>query len=479
MNFKMIFHTIGNILKIEALLLILPLIVSLIYQEGTYLSFIITIATLLLSGFLLTLRKPKKTIIYAREGFVIVGASWIIMSLFGALPFVLSGEIPNFIDAIFETVSGFTTTGATILKEVEPLSNGMLFWRSFTHWIGGMGVLVFVLAILPNTNGDSIHLLRAESPGPQVGKIVSKVRFTARILYCIYVAMTMLEIIFLVCGEMNLYEAIVHSFSTAGTGGFGIKNDSIASYSVYSQIIITIFMILFGINFNMFYLLLLGNIKSVLKNEELRWYFGIILISTIIITLNIVSIVGNVGTAILQSIFQVSAIITTTGFATADFEMWPALSQTILMILLFMGASAGSTGGGLKVSRIMIIIKSIKREIKTLLHPKSVTSVKFEGKPLDESVVKGTNVYFLVYIIIFVIGILIISIDNLSFTTNFTAIATCINNVGPGLDMIGPTDNFSCFSGFSKLVLSMTMLIGRLEIFPILMLFNYKTYTNK
>lgn len=479
MNFKMVFHTIGNILKIEALLLILPLIVSLIYKEGTYLSFLITIGSLFLVGFLLSIKKPKNTVIYAREGFVIVGASWIIMSLFGALPFVLSGEIPNFIDALFETVSGFTTTGATILKEVEPLTKGILFWRSFTHWIGGMGVLVFVLAILPNTNGDSIHLLRAESPGPQVGKIVSKVRFTARILYCIYVAMTLIQIIFLVCGEMDLYEAIVHSFSTAGTGGFGIKNDSIASYSVYSQIIITVFMVLFGINFNIFYLLLLGNIKSVLKNEELRWYLGIIVAATIIITINIVSLVGNVGTAILQSVFQVSSIITTTGFFTADFEMWPTLSQTILVLLIFIGASAGSTGGGLKVSRIIIMIKSIKREVKTLLHPKSVSSVKFEGKPLDESVVKGTNVYFLTYIVIFVVALLVISLDNLSFATNFTTIATCINNVGPGLDLIGPTDNFSCFSGFSKLVLSMTMLIGRLEIFPILMLFNYKTYANK
>ena len=479
MNYKMVFYTIGNILKIEALLLLLPLIVSLIYQEGTYLSFLIAIFGLVIVGFLLTIKKPKKTIIYAREGFVIVGASWIIMSLFGALPFVISGEIPSFIDALFETISGFTTTGATILKEVEQLSNGMLFWRSFTHWIGGMGVLVFVLAILPNTNGDSIHLLRAESPGPQVGKIVSKVRFTARILYCIYVAMTLIQIIFLVCGEMNLYEAIVHSFSTAGTGGFGIKNDSIASYSVYSQIIITIFMILFGINFNMFYLLLLGNIKSVIKNEELRWYLGIIIVATVIITLNIVSMVGSVSTAILQSVFQVSSIITTTGFMSADYEMWPMLSQTILMVLLFIGASAGSTGGGLKVSRIMIMIKSIRREVKKILHPKSVSSVKFEGKPLDEAVVKGTNVYFLVYLIIFVVGVIIISIDNLSFATNFTAIATCINNVGPGLDLIGPTDNFSCFSNFSKLVLSMTMLIGRLEIFPILMLFNYKTYTNK
>lgn len=479
MNFKMVFYTIGNILKIEALLLMLPLIVSLIYGEGTYLSFLIPICLLLLVGFLLAIKKPKKTIIYAREGFVIVGASWIIMSLFGALPFTLSGEIPNFIDAIFETVSGFTTTGATILKEIEPLSYSILFWRSFTHWIGGMGVLVFVLAVLPNTNGDSIHLLRAESPGPQVGKIVSKVRFTARILYCIYVAMTLIQMIFLVCGEMNLYEAIVHSFSTAGTGGFGIKNDSIASYSAYSQIIITIFMILFGINFNMFYLLLLGNIKSVLKNEELRWYLGIIVVATIIITINIVSLVGNVGTAILESAFQVSSIMTTTGFVTADYEMWPALSQSILVLLIFIGASAGSTGGGLKVSRIVIFIKSIKREIKILLHPKSVSSIKFEGKPLDENVVKGTNVYFLVYIIIFVVAMLIISVDNLSFATNFTAIATCINNVGPGLDLIGPTDNFSCFSNFSKLVLSMTMLIGRLEIFPILMLFNYKTYLNK
>ena len=479
MNYKMVFYTIGQLLKIEALLMILPLIVSIIYQENTYGYFLVAIIALLLLGFLLSIKKPKKTIIYAREGFVIVGAAWIIMSFFGALPFTLSGEIPNYIDAIFETVSGFTTTGATILNNVEALTKGMLFWRSFTHWIGGMGVLVFVLAVLPNTDGDSIHILRAESPGPQVGKIVSKVRFTARILYCIYVAMTLLQMIFLVCGEMNLYEAIVHSFSTAGTGGFGIKNDSIASYSTYSQIVITAFMILFGVNFNMFYLLLLGNFKAVLKNEELKWYFGIILVSTVVITINIISIVGNAGKSILQAIFQVSAIITTTGFATADFETWPALSQSILLVLLFMGASAGSTGGGLKVSRIMIIIKSIKREVKKLLHPKSVSSVKIEGKPLNDEVVRGTQVYFLTYIVIMVAGILLISVDNFDFATNFTAIATCINNVGPGLGLVGPTDNFGCFSLFSKTILSMVMLIGRLEIYPILMLLNYKTYTNK
>ncbi len=479
MNYKMIFYTIGQLLKIEALLMLLPLITSIIYQEEAYSSFLITIGILLLVGFLLSIRKPKKTVIYAREGFVITGASWIIMSLFGALPFVLSGNIPNYIDALFETVSGFTTTGATIMPEVESAYKGILLWRCFTHWIGGMGVLVFVLAILPNVNGDSIHILRAESPGPQVGKLVSKVRFTARILYCIYVAMTLIQIVLLVCGEMDLYEAIVHSFSTAGTGGFGIKNDNIISYSAYSQIVITIFMILFGVNFNIFYLLLLGNIKSVLKNEELRWYLGIILVSTIIITINIINLVGNAGTALLQSVFQVASIITTTGFMSADYEMWPVLSQTILVLLMFIGASAGSTGGGIKVSRIVIMFKSIRREIRTLLHPKSVSSIKFEGKTLDEGLVKETNVYFLVYAIIFIVGLLIISLDNFSFATNFTAMVTCINNVGPGLDLVGPTDNFSIYSGFSKLVLSMTMLIGRLEIFPILMLFNYKTYTNK
>ncbi len=482
MNYKMIFHTIGQILKVEAALLVLPLVVSLIYRENTYWAFLIPIALLLIIGFLCTIKKPAKDNIFAREGFVIVGLSWIIMSLFGALPFMISGEIPNFFDAIFETVSGFTTTGASVLSDVEALSKGMLFWRSFTHWIGGMGVLVFVLAVLPNSDGKSIYLLKAESPGPQVGKLVSKVRFTARILYCIYVVLTLIQIIFLVCGDMNFFDSVLHAFGTAGTGGFGIKNDSVAGYSAYSQIVIGIFMVIFGINFNIFYLALIGNIKQVFKNEELRWYIGIIVVATLLITFNVFyqyDYITSFGTTLRAAFFQVSSIITTTGFTTVDYDLWPALSKTILIFLMFIGASAGSTGGGLKVSRFIILIKSIGREIKNLLHPRSVTTIRFEGKSLDEGITKSVNVYFVTLITIFFACVLLVSFDGFSFETNFSAVAACLNNIGPGLGSVGPTANFGIYSYFSKVVLTLSMLIGRLEIFPILMLFSPRTYHNR
>lgn len=479
MNYKMVFHTIGQILKVEAALLVLPLIVNFIYREPNFLAFILPIGLLLGVGILLTIKKPQKTTIYAREGFVIVGLSWIIMSLFGALPFIISREIPNFFDAFFETVSGFTTTGASIVPNVEAMSKGMLFWRSFTHWIGGMGVLVFVLAVLPNSDGKSIYLLRAESPGPQVGKLVSKVRFTARILYCIYVVITLIQIIFLVCGEMDLYESIVHSFATAGTGGFGIKNDSMTGYSSYSQVVTSIFMVIFGINFSIFYLLLIGNIKDVFKNEELRYYLGILLVSTVIITIDIIGRYASAALAIRDSFFQVSSIMTTTGFSNTDFNTWPSLSKFILIFLMFIGASAGSTGGGIKVSRFIILIKSIGRQIKSLIHPRSVSAIRFEGKPLDEEVVKGVNVYFVTLMTIFVVGIFLVSFDGMSFEANFTAVAACINNIGPGLAEVGPYYNFNGYSYFSKVVLTFSMLLGRLEIFPILLLFSPRTYSNR
>lgn len=460
---------------VEALLLLLPLFVSLGYKEASALSFVLTIGILLITSIILVFKKPQNTKIYAKEGFVIVGLSWIVMSLFGALPFFISGEIPNYIDALFETISGFTTTGASILTNVETMGKGMLFWRSFTHWIGGMGVLVFVLAILPNSE-TSMHLLRAESPGPQVGKLVSKVKFTARILYGIYIVMTLIQIIFLICGGMPLFDSIVNSFATAGTGGFGIKNDSIGGYSVYSQVVIGIFMLLFGINFNIFYLFLIKEAKQALKSEELRWYLGIVFASVIIIALNIYSSVGSFQVALKDSFFQVSSIITTTGFATTNFDLWPTLSKTILVILMFVGACAGSTGGGIKVSRIVILFKSIKREIKNLLHPKSISVIRFEQKPLDEVVVRSVTNYFALILMLFVVALLIVSIDGFSFLTNFSAVAACINNIGPGLDIVGPIGNYSSFSYLSKIVLSLSMLIGRLEIFPILMLFNPSTW---
>lgn len=473
MNYRMILHTLGKILIVEAILMLLPLLVSVGYKEGTYYSFLITISLLLVFGFLLSIKRPKETKIYAKEGFVIVGLAWILISLFGALPFVISKEIPNYIDALFETISGFTTTGASILTDVEKMSKGMLFWRSFTHWIGGMGVLVFVLAILPNSE-TSMHLLRAESPGPQVGKLVSKVKFTARILYGIYIAMTLVQIIFLVCGGMNLFDSTLISFGTAGTGGFGIKNDSIASYSVYSQIVIGIFMLLFGINFNLYYLIIIGQVRQAFKSEELRWYVGIVFVSVITIAVNIfytVDTITSFSLALKESFFQVSSIITTTGFVTTNYDLWPSISKTILVILMFVGACAGSTGGGIKVSRLIILIKSIRREVKNLLHPKCVQVIKFEEKTLDENVTKSITNYFALMICLFVVFLLIISIDGFSLTTNFTAVAACINNVGPGLDIVGPIGNYSAFSEISKVALSISMLIGRLEIFPILMLF--------
>ena len=366
MNHKMIFYTLGQILKLEAAMLIMPLVVSLIYGEFQILAFVIPIIISGGAGLLLTIKKPGRPSFYAKEGFVIVGLSWIVLSVIGCLPFVISGAIPNFINALFETISGFTTTGATILDgpEIESLTKGIAFWRCFTHWIGGMGVLVFVLAILPNADGKTIHILRAESPGPQVGKLVSKIKITARILYLIYIAITVIEIVFLVCGDMNLFEAIVHSFSTAGTGGFSTKADSIGAYSSYTQVVIGIFMLLYGMNFNIFYLLLLGNFKSVLKNEELRWYLGIVITATIIVTINVFYAydkVTPIGETIRHSFFAVSSIMTTTGFCTANFDLWPTLSKSVLIILMFIGSMAGSTGGGLKVCRIVILFKSFKR----------------------------------------------------------------------------------------------------------------------
>lgn len=481
MNFKMIFYTIGNIFKLEALLLIFPLVVSLIYKENTFLSFIIPIAILLALGFGLSIKKPKNRTMYAREGFIIVGLSWILMSLFGALPFVISKEIPRFIDAFFETVSGFTTTGASVLTDVEALSKGILFWRSFTHWVGGMGVLVFIMAILPSSDGDTIHILRAESPGPQVGKLVSKIKVNARILYLIYFALTIIEILLLLIGKMPLFDSIVHAFGTAGTGGFGIKNASIGAYNNYCQIVIGIFMILFGINFNIFFFILIGNFKQAFKSEELHWYLSIIFISIALITLNIMlSDVNAVfSTTLKDAFFQVSSIITTTGFSTTNFDTWPELSRAILVVLMFFGACAGSTGGGIKISRVAMLVKSSKREISKLIHPHRVQNVRFEGNVVSEDTVKGVFAYFSIFMIIFVLCVLLVGIENKDLTTDLTAVAACINNIGPGLSVVGPIGNYSSFTVFSKIVLIFAMLVGRLEIFPVLLLFIPNMWRNK
>ena len=480
MNYRLILQTIGKILLIEALLMVFPLVVNFIYQEENLFAFALTISISMVVGTLLMMVKPKNKSMFIREGFVIVGLAWIVMSLFGALPFTLSGEIPHYIDALFETISGFTTTGASILNDVEAMSKSMLFWRSFTHWIGGMGVLVFVLAILPNSEGQNIYLLKAESTGPQVGKLVSKVRFTARILYIIYFGITLLEVVLLLLGKNSLFDSIVMSFGTAGTGGFGIYADSVGGFNIYSQVVIAVFMMIFGINFNLYYLAIVGKVKQAIKSEELRWYLGIILMSTIMITINLmVNLNQTFGIALKDAYFQVSSILTTTGFATVDFNLWPTFSKIILITIMFIGGCAGSTGGGIKLSRIVILFKSLKREIQKLLHPNSVSPVKMEGELVESNVVKGVTVYFAFIIVLLFLGTLLVSFDGLDFTSTFTGVIACINNIGPGLNLVGPMGNFDCFSYFSKIVLSILMLVGRLEVYPILILFLPKTWTGK
>lgn len=478
MNKKMVFHIVGRIIQVEALLLVLPLLVSVYYGEKCYLSFIISIAVAAVTGTLLTLgSRVKSKIIYAKEGFVTVSLAWVVMSAIGALPFVISGEIPSYVDAFFETVSGFTTTGASILTDVEALSKGILFWRSFTHWIGGMGVLVFAMAIIPSITDRSIHIIRAEMPGPIVGKIVPKVKNTAIILYIIYIALTLAEILLLIAGKMPVYESVVHAFGTAGTGGFGIKADSIGGYSPYLQWVITVFMFLFGINFNLYYLVILGKIKSVLKSEELWAYIGIATASAAIIAVNVHSMYSSVSETIRHSAFQVSSIITTTGFATTDFDQWPTLSKTILLLLMIVGACAGSTGGGLKVSRVVLLFKTIKKELRHMLHPRSVSVVKFEEKTVSKSVITNVSVYFAVYVFLIILTFFLISFDNFGIETNLTAAVSCFNNIGPGLAEVGPTASYACYNWFSKLVLSAAMLFGRLEIFPMLFLFSKPSWS--
>lgn len=480
MNYKIIARSLGRILLIEAALLVVPLIVSFIYNDGNWHSFVTTIAILAAVGVLLNSVKPTSKQMFVREGFIIVGAAWILLSLFGCLPFLISGEIPNFFNAFFETVSGFTTTGATILTDVEAMSKSMLFWRSFTHWIGGMGVLVFVLAILPNSEGQNIYLLKAESTGPQVGKLVSKVRFTARILYLIYFVLTLIMIGFMIAGNNPIFDSVVISLGTAGTGGFAVYADGMARYSTYTILVISIFMTIFGINFNVYYLIIIGKIKQAFKCEEMHWYLGVITLSTVLIAINLVTQFEYTwGLAFRDSFFQVSSIITTTGFSNTDFNLWPTLSKVILVLLMFVGGCAGSTAGGIKVSRIVILFKTLRREIKKLIHPNVVAPIKFEGETMDEEVVKGISGYFALVMALLALTIIIISIDGHDFATTFTAAITCINNVGPGLNLVGPMGSFDVFSNFSKFILSIVMLIGRLEVYPILILFLPKMWANK
>ena len=475
---------IAQTLFVETVFMIPAALISLfsgetVAAQGFLLSMGIMV---LVFGLLWLLCKSAPNALNAREGMICVGISWVVMSMLGCLPFVLSGAIPNYIDALFEIISGFSTTGASVISQPELLPKGILYWRSFSHWLGGMGVLVFLLAMSPGDGkggGFTMHLLRAESPGPDVGKLVPKMRKTATILYIIYIVLTVLNVIFLLCGGMDPLEAVCTAFGTAGTGGLGVRSDSLASYSPYIQYVTAVFMLLFGVNFSCYYLLLLRQFKSVFKDEELRAYFAIVAASVALIGLNIFRIYGNVEQTFRHSFFQVSSIITTTGYATADFDLWPGLSKAVLLCLMLIGACAGSTGGGMKVARVLLIFKSLRRNIRQVLHPRKVQVIRSNGRTVDEQIVANTNAYLAAYVIIIVVSYLLIAMDGFSVGTNLTAVIACFNNIGPGFEAVGPTCNYAAFSPFSKIVLSLDMLAGRLEIFPILVLLSRSTWRQK
>ena len=471
MNYRIIAYIVGWVLNLQAIFMALPSLTAVIYNEEDISAFLITMVICLAMGLPLTRNKPKNKVFHIKDGCVAVALSWFVLSLTGAIPFVLSGSIPHPIDAIFETVSGFTTTGSSILTDVESLSKSVLIWRSFTHWIGGMGVLVFLLSLLPLAGGYHMNLMRAESPGPSVSKLVPKVQSTAKILYSIYLGMTVIQILLLLLGGIPVFDSLCITFGTAGTGGFGIKNDSMGGYSLYCQIVTTIFMILFGVNFSAYYLILTKKFKSAFQIEEIRYYFGIIIAAVLLIAINSRHMFSGFGQAIQQSAFQVGSIITTTGYSSTDFNQWPALSKTILVILMFVGACAGSTGGGIKVSRIVLLLKAAKKEFQLYLHPNAVKKIKMDKKSVSHETLRSTNIFLSVYLLIFCGSILILSLDNFDMATNFTAIAATLNNIGPGLEIVGPMGNFSSFSYLSKLVMIFDMLAGRLEIFPLMLLF--------
>lgn len=480
MNRRMVLYMVGQMVKVEAALMVLPLLISVLYHNDCVYSFLISIAIALVFGFLLTIVfKPSNHIIYAKEGFVIVALSWLTLSLIGALPFTISGEIPNYIDAFFETVSGFTTTGASIVNDVEKLSRGILFWRSFTHWVGGMGVLVFIMAIIPTTTDRSMHILKAEVPGPMVGKLVPRLKDTAKILYLIYIAMTLLEFTLLLCGGMPWFDSAIHSFGTAGTGGFSLKNSSLAGYNPYLQWVITIFMLLFSLNFNLYYLLILRKFRSVFKSGEMWCFFGIYACAVVLVTANVYPLYHNASTALRQAAFQSASIISTTGFSTTDFNLWPGLSKAILLLLMFIGGCAGSTAGGLKSARIVLIVKIIKRELKRMLHPRSVENIRLEGKKVDNLTLNGVTTYFALYAVCFVLVFFVLSFEDFSIETNISATAACFNNIGPGLGAVGPASNYFAYSAISKIALSLAMLLGRLEIYPILISLTPSTWAKK
>ena len=471
MNYRSITYILGWIMRVEGAFLFLPVIVALIYGEEVWTVYLASAVLTLAAGTLLSRKRGENFQLYAREGYVAVALGWIFMSLIGAVPLWLTRDIPRFVDALFEIISGFTTTGSSILSDVEALSRGGMFWRCFSHWIGGMGVLVFLLQIIPLSSGQTMYLMRAESPGPSVSKLVPKVRKTAFVLYGIYIGMTVLEILFLLLGRMPLYDTLCITFGTAGTGGFAVCSDSMAGYGPYLQIVVTVFMFLFGVNFSFYYLLLTKRVKEAFQIEEVRAYFALFAASSVLIALNLLPQLGNLADSLRHAAFQVSSIMTTTGFATVDFDKWPEFSRMLLVLLMFVGACAGSTGGGIKVSRVLMYTKTIKKELAFLVHPRSVKVILMDGKKMEHTVVRAANIFLITYLGILAVSVLLVSLDGKDFTTTVTAVITALNNVGPGLSLVGPMGNFGFFSDFSKIVLMFDMLAGRLEIFPLLLLF--------
>ncbi len=479
MNFNIIIYMLGWIMNIEALFMLLPVMTAAIYRESIGFIYLGVAAVCGLIGFFCTRKKPRLTMFFAREGFVTVAFGWIVLSFFGCMPFVISGEIPHIIDAMFEIVSGFTTTGSSIIPQVEDMSRATLMWRSFSHWIGGMGILVFILAILPMAGDYNMHIMRAESPGPSVGKLVPKLRITAKLLYSIYLGMTIVMVILLLAGGMPLFDSICMSFGAAGTGGFSCRNFGQAGYTIYQQGVITVFMLLFGVNFNVYFLMLIRRPREAFRCEELRGYLAAVAISILLIAINIRSLFPSLFMAFHQAAFQVSSIITTTGYATVDYNQWPEFSKCILLLIMFIGACAGSTGGGMKVSRVMIAFKEVKKEMSAVIHPRSVKVLKYEGKALDHNVLRSLNAYIILYFLIFGISLLIVSLDNFDFMTSFSAVAANLNNIGPGMSMVGPVSNYSSLSYLSKTVLIFDMLAGRLELFPMLVIMSPGTWKQR
>lgn len=476
----MIMYTLGRIMRIEAVLLVIPMAVALFYREAAFLYFAVTAVGAALFGIALTaLAHPRTQVIYARDGFIIVSLAWLFLSLFGALPFTLSGEIPSYADAFFETVSGFTTTGASILPDPGVLSHGIVFWRSFTHWIGGMGILVLCMAIVPSFSTRSIHIMRAEMPGPIVGKLVPRARDTAKILYVIYIALTLLQIVMLCFGGLSVFDSVVYSIGTAGTGGFASYASSCGSFTPYVQYTIAVFMLLFGINFNLYYLLLIKRFKSVLKSEELWIYLGIVCVSIILISVNIYPMYGSISDSVRDSSFQVTSIISTTGYSTTDFNLWPDFSKAILLVLMLIGACAGSTAGGFKVSRVVLLFKMIGCNLRKLIHPRSISTVKLEGKTVSEETQRGVANYLALYTMVILSVFLILSIEPFGLETNLSATFACFNNIGPGLGFVGPAASYADYSVISKIVLSVAMLLGRLEIYPVLFMLAPSTWMRK